>query len=130
MSITVGIKGLAQDVVSQHNTAQTAGSGTLPVFATPFMTALMEKAAWTSLAPYLQPGESTVGTKLDITHDSASPIGIKVWAESVVTQVYGKRIVFDVTAYDEKGPIGKGVHERFIISDDRFLAKTARKLEG
>ena len=62
-------------MVREENTAQAVGSGTLPVFATPAMTALMEKAAWTSLAPYLSEGESTVGTKLEITHDSASPWG-------------------------------------------------------
>ena len=110
--------------------AQAVGSGTLPVSATPAMTALMEKAAWTSLAPYLGEGESTVSTKLEITHDSASPLGIKVWAESEVTQVDGKRIVLKVAAYDEKGLIGQGVHERFIITNDRFLAKAGRKLEG
>ena len=130
MSIEVGIKGRAEDVVSEKNTAQTMGSGTLPVFATPAMTPLMEKAAWTSLAPYLGEGESTVGTKLEITHDSASPLGIKVWAESEVTAVDGKRIVLNVAAYDEKGLIGQGVHERFIITNDRFLAKAGRKLEG
>ena len=111
MSIEIGIKGRAEDVVREENTAQAVGSGTLPVFATPAMTALMEKAAWTSLAPYLSEGESTVGTKLEITHDSASPLGIKVWAESEVTQVDGKRIVLKVAAYDEKGLIGQGVHE-------------------
>ena len=107
MSIEIGIKGRAEDVVREENTAQAVGSGTLPVFATPAMTALMEKAAWTSLAPYLSEGESTVGTKLEITHDSASPLGIKVWAESEVTQVDGKRIVLKVAAYDEKGLIGQ-----------------------
>ena len=130
MSIEVGMKGRAETVVSQANTAQAACSGALPVFGTPFMCALMEKAAWTSLAPYLGEGESTVGTKLEITHDSASPLGIKVWAESEVTQVDGKRIVLKVAAYDEKGLIGQGVHERFIITNDRFLAKAGRKLEG
>ena len=130
MSIEIGIKGRAEDVVREENTAQAAGSGTLPVFAPPAMTALMEKAAWTSLAPYLGEGESTVGTKLEITHDSASPLGIKVWAESEVTAVDGKRIVLKVAAYDEKGLIGQGVHERFIITNDRFLAKAGRKLEG
>ena len=94
------------------------------------MTALMEKAAWTSLAPYLEEGESTVGTKLEITHDSATPLGLKVWAESEVTAVEGKRIVFHVSAYDEKGLIGQGTHERFLITNDRFLAKAGRKLEG
>ena len=130
MSVTVGLKGRAESLVTEENTALTAGSGTLPVFASPFMCALMEKAAWTSIAPCLEEGESTVGTKLDITHDSATPLGMKVWAESQVTEVDGKRIVLKVAAYDEKGLIGQGIHERFIITDQRFLAKAARKLEG
>ena len=130
MSIEVGIKGRAEDVVREENTAQAMGSGTLPVFATPAMTALMEKAAWTSLAPCLAEGESTVGTKLEITHDSASPVGMKVWAESEVTQVDRKRIVLKVAAYDEKGLIGQGTHERFIVTNDRFVAKANGKLEG
>ena len=130
MSIEIGIKGRAEDVVREENTAQAVGSGTLPVFATPAMTALMEKAAWTSLAPYLSEGESTVGTKLEITHDSASPLGIKVWAESEVTQVDGRRIELKVAAYDEKGPIGQGTHQRFIVQDEKFLARAAAKKEG
>ena len=130
MPIPVGTKGRAEDVVRAENTAQAMGSGTLPVFATPAMTALMEKAAWTSLAPFLEEGESTVSTRLEVTHDSASPLGIRVWAESEVTLVDRKRIVLKVAAYDEKGLIGQGVHERFIITDDRFLAKAGRKMEG
>ena len=130
MSLTVGIKGRAEDVVSEHNTAQAACSGALAVFGTPFMAALMEKASWTSIAPYLTEGASTVGTKLNISHISATPVGMKVWAESEITLVDGKRIELKVAAYDEKGLIGEGTHERFIITDDRFLAKAARKLEG
>ena len=130
MSIEVGIKGRAEDLVREENTARAVGSGTLPVFATPAMTALMEKAAWTSLAPHLAEGEGTVGTKLEITHDSATPLGMKVWAESEVTAVEGRRVVLKVAAYDERGLIGQGVHERFVIQDARFLAKTAKKLEG
>ena len=129
MSITVGMKGRAEAVVNEQNTAIAAASGTLPVFATPWMCALMEKAAWTAIAPGLNEGESTVGTGLNITHSSATPLGLKVWAESEVTLVDGKRIELNVTAYDEKGLIGKGTHERFIVTDTRFLAKTARKLE-
>ena len=129
MSITVGMKGRAEAVVNEQNTAIAAASGTLPVFATPWMCALMEKAAWTAIAPGLSDGESTVGTGLNITHSSATPLGLKVWAESEVTLVDGKRIELNVTAYDEKGLIGKGTHERFIVTDTRFLAKTARKLE-
>ena len=130
MSITVGLKGRAETVVSDSNTAQAACSGALPVFGTPFMCALMEEAAWKSIAPHLEPGQSTVGTRLNVSHDSATPVGMKVWAESEITEIDGKRLVLKVTAFDEKGPIGQGIHERFIVTDERFLAKTARKLEG
>ncbi|MCI8303076.1 MAG: thioesterase family protein [Lawsonibacter sp.] len=130
MSVAVGLKGRAETLVSDTNTAQSACSGALPVFGTPFMCALMEEAAWKSIAPCLEPGQSTVGTKLDISHDSATPMGLKVWAESEVIQVDGKRLVLRVAAYDERGPIGQGTHERFIVTDDRFLSKAAKKLEG
>lgn len=130
MSVTVGMKARVEDVVTERNTAICAGSGTLPVFATPFMCALMEKAAWMAIAPGLEDGDSSVGTKLSISHQSATPVGLKVWAESEVTAVDGKRIEFTVTAGDEKGLIGSGTHERFIVTDQRFLLKTARKLEG
>ncbi len=130
MSLTIGLKGRADDVVTDRNTAQAACSGALPVFGTPFMCALMEKAAWTSIAPHLNDGDGTVGTKLDVSHISATPLGMKVWAESEITAVDGKRIELKVAAYDEKGLIGEGTHERFIITNDRFLAKASRKLEG
>ena len=130
MMITVGMNARVEDIVSEQNTALTAGSGTLPVFATPFMCALMEKAAWMAIAPGLDTGDSSVGTKLSIAHLSATPVGLKVWAESEVIAVDGKRVEFKVTAGDEKGLIGEGTHERFIVTDERFLGKAARKLEG
>ena len=130
MSVTVGMKIRVEEIVTEQNTAICAGSGTLPVFATPFMCALMEKAAWMAIAPALNEGDSSVGTKLNISHLSATPVGLKVWAESEVTAVDGKRIEFKVTAGDEKGIIGEGTHERFIVTDERFLARAAKKLEG
>ena len=130
MSLEVGIRGRAEETVNESNTAAAACSGALTVYGTPYMVALMEKAAWTSIAPHLVEGESTVGTKLNISHLSATPMGMKVWAESEITLVDGKRIELSVSAYDEKGLIGQGIHERFIVTDERFLAKTARKLEG
>ena len=130
MSVTIGLKGRAETVVNENNTAQAACSGALPVFGTPFLCALMEEASWKSIAPHLEEGQSTVGTRLEVSHDSATPAGMKVWAESEIIEVDGKRIVLKVAAYDERGPIGQGVHERFIVTDDRFLAKAARKLEG
>lgn len=130
MSITVGMKGRAEAVVSAENTAQAACSGALEVYGTPFMIALMEEAAWKSIAPHLAPGKSTVGTALNVAHLASTPLGMKVWAETEVTQVDGRRLVLTVAAYDEKGKIGEGTHERFVVENDRFLAKAARKLEG
>ena len=130
MSVTTGLKGRAEAIVNDSNTAQAACSGALPVFGTPFLCALMEEASWKSIAPHLEEGQGTVGTKLNVSHDSATPVGMKVWAESEVTQVDGKRIILKVAAYDEKGLIGQGTHERFIITNDRFLAKVAQKQEG
>lgn len=130
MPVTVGLKGRAETTVNDSNTAQAACSGALPVFGTPYMCALMEEASWKSIAPHLEVGQSTVGTRLNISHDSATPAGMKVWAESEVTEVDGKRLVLKVSAYDEKGLIGQGTHERFIIADERFLSKAAKKLEG
>ena len=122
-----GLKGRSEGVVTLQNTAIAAGSGTLPVFGTPYMAALMENAASESLSPYLEEGQSSVGVKLDISHSSATPVGMLVWVDSEVTAVEGKKIVFTVSAFDECGPIGKGVHERFIIGIDRFMDKCNKK---
>ena len=130
MSIEVGIKGRAETVVVQENTAAAVGSGLVPVFATPYMIALMENAAVNALTPYMEENQGTVGTHLDVSHDSATPIGMKVWAEAEVTAVDGKAVTFAVTAYDEAGVIGKGTHNRFVITVDRFLAKAEKKKEG
>ena len=128
MSISVGAVGTASTVVTPENTAAAVGSGSLPVFATPYMIALMENAASTSLLPYLAADEGTVGTHLDVAHTSATPIGMKVWADAVVTAVDGKKITFEVSAFDEAGEIGRGTHERFIIRPEKFLAKAQGKL--
>lgn len=129
MSIEVGLKGRAETVVTPENTAMSIGSGLVPVFATPHMIALMENAAYTSLLPHLNEGEGSVGTHLNVSHSAATPVGMKVWAESVVTAVEGKKITFEVHAYDQRGEIGSGTHQRFIIQSEKFLAKAQSKLE-
>ena len=106
------------------------GSGLVPVFATPYMIALMENAAVNAVQAHLEEGQGTVGTKLEVTHDAATPIGMKVWAEAELTAVEGKKLTFSVKAFDEAGPIGGGTHERFIITVDRFLAKAEAKKGG
>ena len=130
MSVTVGSKGRAACVVNDQNTAAAVGSGLLPVFATPQMIALMENAAVDATQASLEEGQGTVGTRLDVSHDSATPVGMQVWAEAEVTAVDGRKLTFAVTAYDEAGPIGKGTHERFIIQNDKFLAKAQGKKKG
>jgi predicted thioesterase len=93
------------------------------------MLSLMENAAYESLTPYLEANQSSVGTLLNVSHSAATPVGMKVWAESEVVGVDGKKVVFNVTAYDESGQIGSGVHERFIVGTDRFLEKCYAKLK-
>lgn len=130
MSITVGMKGCAESVVTPQNTADAVGSGLVPVFATPFMVALMENAAVNAVQPALDEGQGTVGTHLDVSHDAATPIGMKVWAEAEVTAVEGKKITLSVKAFDDAGPIGSGTHQRFVIAVERFLAKATAKGAG
>ena len=129
MSIETGMKGRAEAVVTQENTAQAVGSGLVPVFATPYMIALMENAAVNAVQAQLAPDEGTVGIRLDVTHDAATPIGMKVWAEAEVTAVEGRKLTFSVTASDEAEKIGGGTHQRFIIKPEKFLAKTQAKVK-
>lgn len=125
--LEVGIKGRQTVMADEMNSAKTMGSGTLSVFATPAMIALMEKTAWTSVAPYLEEGQGTVGIKLDVTHDAPTPLGMTVSCDSELVEVDGRRLVFEVTASDEKGIIGKGRHERFIVSEEKFQKKANEK---
>lgn len=125
--LEAGIKGRQEVMVEEGNCASAVGSGLLKVFATPSMIALMEKTAWMSVAPELGEGEGTVGTLLNVTHDAPTPIGMKVWCESTLEEVDGRRLVFSVEAFDEKGRIGGGRHERFIIGNEKFQAKADRK---
>lgn len=125
--LTTGIKGREEVLVTEANSAKTMGSGTLDVFATPSMAALMEQTAWKSVAPHLEEGNGTVGTVLTITHDAPTPLGMKVWCESELVEIDGRRLVFHVEAYDEKGKIGGGRHERFIVNNEKFQAKANSK---
>lgn len=123
----IGIKGRAEDTVSEKNVASRIGSGVVDVYATPCLIGLMEEAAQTSVAPFLGEGMTTVGTKLNVSHDAATPIGMKVWAESELVEEDGRRLVFSVKAYDECGLIGQGEHERFVVKLDRFMEKVGAK---
>ncbi len=124
----IGIKHTVTEVVTQNKTAATVGSGLLPVYATPAMIALMEKCASECVAPYIEEGKSSVGTMLNVKHLAASPVGITITCTATLTGVDGRRLAFALEAYDEKGLIGEGTHERFIIDIDRFMSKCNSKL--
>ena len=126
--LETGIKGSQKVLVTESNTAKTMGSGTLDVFATPAMIALMEETAWKSVAPYLEEGSGTVGSYLDVHHNAPTPLGMTVICESELIQIEGKKLTFRVTARDDAGIIGEGTHERFIIDNERFSQKALKKL--
>lgn len=128
MELTIGLKGQAATLVEREDTAQEVGSGSLLVYATPCMVALMEGAACDAIAQYLPEDKTSVGTMLNISHLSATPVGLEVRAEAELTAVEGNKLTFKVSAYDEAGLIGEGTHERFIVSSQRFLDKTYSKL--
>jgi predicted thioesterase len=128
MNITIGEKATYSIMVSESNTAKTMGSGSLEVFATPAMVAIMEKASTMALQPYLEEGSTTVGTALNISHVSATPVGMKVFATAEVISVEGREITFKVQAFDEVGLIGEGTHKRFVVFAEKFQSKTNAKL--
>ena len=128
MAYDLGARGIAEATVEKETTAKAVGSGNLLVFSTPHMIALMEEAACRCVKDWLEEGSATVGTKIDIEHLSATPVGMEVRAEATLTAAEGRKLCFTVEAYDEKGLIGKGTHERFIIQEEKFLAKTYDKL--
>ena len=128
MEITVGMKAEVGTLVEREDTAKEVGSGDLLVYATPCMVALMEGAACEAIAEALPEEKTSVGIELNISHLSATPVGLEVRAEAEVTAVEGSVITFAVTAYDEAGKIGEGTHKRAIVSTQRFLDKTYSKL--
>lgn len=128
MEITVGMKGEVSTLVEREDTALEVGSGSLLVYATPCMVALMEGAACEAIDQALSETQTTVGTELNIRHLSATPVGLEVRAEAEVTAVDGKVITFAVRAFDEAGEIGSGIHKRVIVGTQKFLDKAYGKL--
>lgn len=125
MELQSGIKNEKSIVVTDELTASKVGSGLLPVYATPSMIALMENTCADCVQPYMQDGDGTVGTSVDIKHVSATPVGKTVRCECTLTEINGKKLVFEVNAYDDKGLIGTGTHKRAIINNEAFMARLA-----
>lgn len=125
--LETGIKNRIDQIVTEELTASHIGSGTVRVFSTPMMIALMEKTCRICVKPYLDEGQETVGTHVNVSHVSSTPVGMNVWCECELIEIDRRKLTFKVAAYDAKGLIGEGLHERFIIDIARFHAKSEEK---
>ena len=125
--LRVGMKHSAAETVTEGNTASAMGSGSLPVYATPAMICLMERAAAELAQEHLPEGWTSVGIALDVQHKAATPVGMEVRAEVEITAVEGRKITYDVRAFDGKDEIGAGTHRRFAVLREKFTAKAEAK---
>ena len=125
--LKTGMKNRQEIVVTEEQTAAALGSGLVPVYGTPFMIALIEGTACQCALPELEEGQGTVGTRLDVEHLGATPVGMKVWCEVELVEIDRKKLVFTAEVYDECGLVGRGRHERFIIETDKFVEKAMAK---
>lgn len=126
--LAIGMKGTASVPVTEANSAKTMGSGTLDVFATPAMIALLERTCWVSVQEALEPGWGSVGISLNVEHSAPTPLGMTVTCDSELVEVDGRKLTFRVVLRDETGEIGSGTHQRFLIQNEKFQAKANRKL--
>ncbi len=125
--LEIGIKGNLTETISESLTASHIGSGTVRVLATPMMIALMEKCCRLAVKPYLDEGQETVGTHVNVSHVSATPVGMEVRIECELVEIDRRRLTFKVRGEDERGLIGEGLHERFVIDVEKFSAKVNAK---
>ncbi|MDR7866768.1 MAG: thioesterase family protein [Sporomusaceae bacterium] len=126
-ALTVGAAGEAAVTVTADNTAERFGNKGAAVFATPLLVALMEQAAIAALKPYLADGEGSVGTRVEISHLAATPVGMTVRARAELVELAGKKLTFAVEAFDDREKVGEGRHERYIIDNAKFMARVATK---
>lgn len=125
--LTPGLAAETETVVTEDNTAERLGSGSVPVFGTPALVGLMEGAAIRALEGRLPPSTTSVGARIDVRHLAPTPVGRRVRARAELVEVEGRRLVFQIEAWDEREQIGEATHERFVVHRERFLAKAAAK---
>ena len=122
-----GLTGSVTWTATERHSAEAWGSGAVPVFATPSLVGLMEMAAMEALRGRLSDSDATVGTRIEVSHLAATPLGDEVRAEATLTSVDGRRLTFEIVAHDSSQKIGEGRHERVIVSRERFVARLARR---
>ena len=123
-----GLKGASQLVVAEEHTAPRVGSGRVHVLATPVMINVIEAAALAAIEHLLPEGYQSLGTRLDIRHFAATPVGMRVRAEVEVERVDGRTVSFRVSVSDEKEPVGDGTHERMVVNVSRFDVRVQDKV--
>lgn len=126
-NLKIGMKAERTEKVTENNTAIKYGSGGVAVYATPAMIGLMEATSLTVVDSYLPEGMATVGIDLKIKHLAATPVGMTIKVVAELIKVDGRRLIFHVTAFDDREKIGEGTHERFIITKEKFLQKAEAK---
>ena len=126
-TLAVGMTQSATEKVTKGNTAKTVGSGSMDVYATPAMACLMERASAELAQAHLPEGKTSVGISLQIEHKMPTPVGMEVRAEAKLIGIEGRKLRYEVRAFDEKDEIGSGLHERFIVDSDRFMEKAEGK---
>jgi fluoroacetyl-CoA thioesterase len=130
MAIKPGLSGTSDLVVGEEHTAPRVGSGKVHVLATPVMINLIEAAALAAIEHLLPAGYQSLGTRLDVRHIAATPVGMKIFAKATVERVDGRTVFFKVEARDEKELIGDGTHDRVVVNVEKFDARVRRKLAG
>jgi len=129
-SLKPGLSAKVEIIVSETNTAAHLGSGSIAVYATPALVALMENAAVRALEGYLPDGQTTVGGQIDVRHLAATPVGMKVRARAELLEVNGRKLTFQVQAWDEEELIGEAKHIRYIVDEDKFMRKVKEKIKS
>ena len=124
----IGLTNAAEEFVTEKSTALALGSGSLEVFATPAMILLAEKASADLIEKNLPTELTSVGISLEIKHTSPTPVGMKVRVEVKIISAEGRKVIFEIAAFDERGEIGRGSHERFIVDKKKFQTKANAKL--
>lgn len=123
----VGLKNTKTVKVEYNMTAASLGSGLLPVFATPYLVAMIEATCKDSVQPYLPEGSGTVGTKVEVEHLAPSVVGTELTFKSELIEIDRRKLVFVAEAYNKTGLVGRGRHERFIIDNEKFMKKAEER---
>jgi predicted thioesterase len=129
-SLKPGLSAKVEIIVSETNTAAHLGSGSIAVYATPALVALMENAAVRALEGHLPDGQTTVGGQIDVRHLAATPVGMKVHARAELLEESGRKLTFKVQAWDEEELIGEAKHIRYIVDEDKFMRKVKEKIKS